>query len=122
MTKFFTKIFLIGLLLIISFGFAGKTFAATGDITAVRIIKDTCSVGITCNGWVAEIDITGLATGGTYNFGMGTNNDPTNAKIVFTLTSHGYDTSGNATTITRTIYGTQWLRKAYPNNAVADET
>src|SRR3989344_8337761 len=93
-----------------------KVFAATGDISAVRIAGDTNH-----NGWTAEIDIEGLATGGTYAFGMGANNDPSSAKIVFTVTSPGYDTSGNSTTIARTVYGTQWVRKASPDDATADE-
>jgi hypothetical protein len=94
-----------------------KAHAAAGDITGVRIAGDAAH-----NGWTAEIDIEGLSTAGTYAFGMGTNNDPTNAKIVFTVTSPGYDTNGNATTIVRTIYGTQWVRKAYPDQTLADES
>lgn len=114
---------IIAVILIISFaGFLSlfppqKVFAATGDITAVRISSDTAY-----SGWVAEVDISGLSTGGTYDFGLGTNNDPTNAKMVFTVTSQGYDDSGNATTMTRTVYGTNYVRKIYPNNAQANET
>lgn len=91
--------------------------AATGDITAVRIASAAAH-----NGWVAEIDIDSLSTGGTYAFGLGTNNDPSTAKAVFTVTSPGYDTSGNTTTISRTVYGTKWVRQAYPNQATADES
>ena len=94
-----------------------KVFAATGDITAVRIAS-----AIAYSGWTAEIDIDGLSTGGTYDFGLGANNDPTNAKMVFTVTSQGYDDSGNATTMTRTVYGTNYVRKVYPDNAQAYET
>lgn len=97
--------------------------AATGDVVGVRVVQNTCTAGASCNGWVAEIDLEGMATGGTYAFGLGTNNASLGtAKIVLTLTSPGYDTSGNTTTISRTVYGTQWLRKPYPNQAVADET
>lgn len=90
---------------------------ATGDILAVRIASATAH-----NGFVAEIDIDNLATGGTYAFGLGTNNAPSGAKIVFTVTSSGYDATGAATSIVRTVYGTQWMRKASPNEATADES
>jgi hypothetical protein len=101
---------------------ASLATAATGDVSAVRVIYNTCTAGVSCNGWVAEIDLEGLSTGGTYSLGMGTNNDPAAAKIVFTVTSPGYTTAGASTTIQRTVYGTQWLRKPYPNNASKDET
>ncbi len=126
MPYFFNKkLFLIAIVIWVGFGFSIKANAATGDITAVRIVSGAeaspCSAGTNCNGWVAEIDITGLNTGGTYNLGLGANNNPSTAKIVFTVTSPGYDTSGNATTIARTIYGTKQLRKPYPNQATMDE-
>ena len=111
------KIFLFALILVASLGFAGKTFAATGDITAVRITNDARG-----EGWVAEIDITGLSTGGTYNFNLGTNNATTTNTPYFTVTSQGYDNSGNATTITRTVYATNYERKIYPSDATANET
>ena len=92
--------------------------AAAGDITAVRIASAAAH-----NGWVAEIDITeNPTTGGTYVFGLSATNDPANAKIVLTVTSSGYNTSGGATTLARTVHGTRWMRKAYPNQAVADES
>lgn len=96
--------------------------AATGDVVAVRVIQNTCTAGASCNGWVAEIDLEGLSTGGTYDFGLGANNNPSTAKIVFTVTSPGYTTSGGSTTIQRTVYGTVALRKPYPNEASKDET
>ncbi|HWP84640.1 MAG TPA: hypothetical protein VNN17_05585 [Terriglobia bacterium] len=97
-------------------------WSATGDILAVRIASATAH-----NGWIAEIDIDSLGTGGTYNFGLADSgysvrNDPSGAKIVFTVTSPGYDTSGGTTTIQRTVYGVWWMRKAYPNQAQADES
>jgi hypothetical protein len=107
------------------------THAATGDITAVRIVGNTttisdpnsaCNQLSSCNGWVAEIDISGFtSTSSTNNMGLGSNNSPTNAKIVFTVTSPGFNSSGNATTLSRTIYGTQIIRLPYPNNANLDE-
>jgi hypothetical protein len=94
--------------------------AAEGDITAVRILGS--DIG---NGWEAEIDITDGATldvGGTYAFGLGTNNDPTTAKVVFTVTSLGFDDTGDNTTIARTVYGTKQVRKRYPNQTDNNET
>lgn len=86
---------------------------ATGDITAVRINAE---------GWYAEVDIEGLDTGGTYDFGLGTNNSLLSPKMSFTVTSSGYDDSGTLGTMTRTVYGTYRKRQVYPNNALADET
>lgn len=88
--------------------------AATGDITDVRIDN---------KGWYANIDITGLSTGGTYDFNLGTNNAAdSNAKLRFTVTSSGFDDTGAATTITRTVYGTHYVRQLYPNQATASST
>lgn len=115
--KIFALILIFSLAGFLSLFPPAKVFAATGDITAVRIASDTAY-----SGWTAEIDIDGLSTGGTYDFGLGANNDPTNAKMVFTVTSQGYDDSGNATTMTRTVYGTNYVRKVYPDNAQAYET
>ena len=109
--------FMYLLVFIFGLGFGMKASAAVGDITAVRISdKDAYS------GWTAEVDISGLSTGGTYNFGLGVNNEPSNAKMTFTVISQGYDDAGNTTTITRTIYGTNYVRKIYPNDAQANET
>lgn len=101
------------LILGLNFGLTNKAEAATGDITAVRIHP---------MGWFAEVDIEGLDTTGTFDLGMGANNDPTNAKMVFTVTSQGYDDTGNATTMTRTVYGTNYVRNIYPNEATASTT
>lgn len=97
------------------FLFAGSVFAATGDIVSATIRSD---------GWSADIVISGLNVGGTYDFGLGTNNDPATGtpKVVFTVVSLGYDSTGAATTKTRTIYGTHAVRKAYPNQASNDES
>jgi hypothetical protein len=90
---------------------------AVGDILAVRIAGDT-----THNGWTAEIDIQSLSTGGSYAFGLtSAASSLSSAKIAFTVTSHGYDATGTATTTTRTVYGTHAVRKPTPNNAQMDE-
>lgn len=85
---------------------------------------DILSVAIGADGWYADITIEGLSTGGTYSLGLGTNNDPATGtpKITFTVVSLGYDDTGAATTITRTIYGTKQVRKAYPNDATNEES
>lgn len=65
-----------------------------------------------------------MVAGGTYDFGLGANNDPQdgNPKLIVTVQSPGYDDEGNATTITRTLYGTKQVRLAYPNQAENDES
>ena len=88
-----------------------SVFAANGDITAVRI--KGVEPG---NGWVAQIDITSsggqaIGVGGTYAFGLAGNNIPSASTPVFTATSLGFDNTGTATTIARTIYATHFLRK-----------
>lgn len=112
-----SKIFLTLLLCL----FSVCSWAANGDITACRI-KGT-EPG---DGWVLQIDVessggSAIQTGGTYDFDLGTNNDPSSAKVVLTVTSLGYDTAGNATTIARTVYGTAALRKPYPDHATMNE-
>lgn len=93
---------------------------AAGDILAVRVASATRD-----NGWVAEIDISSPAgtpgITGSYTLGLGTNGDPTAAKIVLTVTSPGYDSTGGSTTVPRTVYGTMQVRKASPNQTVFDE-
>jgi hypothetical protein len=86
---------------------------ATGDIIGVTIRAD---------GWSADVTIDEIASVTTYDYGLGTNNDTTNAKMVFTLTSLGYDSAGDATTVERTVYGMYTIRKPYPDQATLDET
>jgi hypothetical protein len=95
--------------------FTPHAHAATGDITAVRISNSPT----TTNGWAAEIDISGMTSGGKYNVGLSSSTDssagnPANAKIRLDLTSPGFDASGNPTTISRTVYGTIPVRLPYP--------
>jgi hypothetical protein len=93
---------------------AGATNFVTGDITDVSIDSE---------GWTASVTIKGVGTGGTYDFGLGTNNTTSAAtKLQFTVVSMGFDDTGAATTITRTVYGTKQLRKPFPNEATNDET
>jgi hypothetical protein len=82
---------------------------------------DILSVVIPAAGNIAEITIEGKGTGGTYAMGYTGNNVPSAAKVVFTVVSKGFD-GDTPTTRVRTVWGTKFLRKAYPNNAQADET
>lgn len=89
---------------------------ATGDITSPTIITET-------NGMTyLALTFTGMANSGTFAFGMGTNNDPSAAKVVLTVTSPSYDATGTAGTVTRTVYGTRVMRLAYPSDASNDVT
>lgn len=84
----------------------------------------TCNMVGACDGWVLELDTSNsVATGGTYATGfLQTNNySPAAAKIILTVTTPGYTSAGVATTKTRIIYGTQQLRKYYPNYTTNDE-
>lgn len=88
-----------------------------------QITGDVIGVSIDSEGWTASITIKGVSTGGSYAMGLGTNNvTSASTKIKFTVVSLGFDDSGNATTITRIVWGTKQLRKAYPNEATNDET
>lgn len=91
-----------------------RATAATGDPIAVETGSD---------GWSAYATIEGKSTGGTYGWGFGTNNDPATGtpKVAFTVTSISPESDGTFSTITRTIYGTKSVRKAYPLQAQADE-
>jgi hypothetical protein len=80
-------------------------------------IGDILSCTIRSDGWSADLVIQGFATGATYNFGLGTDNDPSNCKVVFTVVSLGFDITGTATTVTRTLYGTSTVRLPYPSEA-----
>lgn len=102
---------------------AQAAFAVNGTIQGVRVTASSPTSFAAANGAVLEVDITGLSTGGSYTFGLGTNNAVTSAAyITCSVTSSGYTSVGGTTTIARTIYGTLWWRKPYPNNAVADES
>lgn len=97
-------------------------FAAPGDISAVRVVGTTttvtdttsaCNTAEACNGWVLEVDVDGVATGGTYSMGLGSKNSTSGATAYCDVTSPGYDPAAATTTIVRRIYATKPLRKAY---------
>jgi hypothetical protein len=86
--------------------------AASGDITSISIRPD---------GWSADIVISEFRKGGTVNFGLGSANNPSGAKVVFSVTSPGFDQEGNPTTLTRPVYGTAVVRLPYPDDSQLDE-
>lgn len=88
---------------------------AAGDILGVAIGTD---------GWYADVTVEGVAVGGTYNFGLGALGNPETGtpKLSILVTSLGFDDTGAATTVTRTVVGTKQVRKAYPNHAQNEES
>lgn len=93
---------------------------AAGDIIAAVV-----NVG----GYSLSVTFEGMSPAGTYATGIGTNNDPTNLKIVLAVTSEGYDNACNLGTKSRTVYGVPCqnpnlgaMRKADPNETSPDET
>jgi len=86
--------------------------------------RDPISCVIRPDGWTAEVTMESMGVGGTYSWGFGADNDPRDGtpKFVLTVVSKGFDSSGNATTHTRTIYGTDILRKPYNLEAENQET
>lgn len=83
----------------------GLLSLTVADSTAIDPIS---SIGPSGDGWVASVvlkNITSLV--GTV--------DPT--KLSITVSDPGYDTSGNATTVSRTITGVAHVRRQYPNGA-----
>lgn len=87
---------------------------------------DVLTATILASGERAELLIKGKATGGTYDFGLGpdpeTDPVPDAAKVVFTVTSKGFDDAGVATTNVRTVHATKFVRKVTPDEDDADET
>lgn len=87
---------------------------------------DVLTATILASGERAELLIKGKTTGGTYDFGLGpdpeTDPVPDAAKVVFTVTSKGFDDAGVATTNVRTVYATKFVRKVTPDEDDANET
>lgn len=93
-----------------------------GDIIAARVVNSaTGKTGNPYGGWTLELLVWGMRTGGTYDFGLGTNNDPSTAKVVLSVDSPGYGDDCLPVRYARTIYGTYPVRKVYPDNATKDE-
>ncbi|MBA2920040.1 hypothetical protein GON01_08235 [Sphingomonas sp. MAH-20] len=73
------------------------------EVLGAAVLPDGADAAIP-NGWVAKAT---LPDDGVSAF------DP--KKISLTVTDPGFDTAGNATVVTRTITGTEIVRKQYPN-------
>ena len=85
------------------------------------VAPEAVASGQNTDGWFVDLTFTGNSVGGSYDFGLGSNNETDNAKVVFTATSSSFDASGVAGTATRTFYGTKVVRKVYPDNADLQE-
>jgi hypothetical protein len=107
-----------------------------GTAEAFTVLQSACYTSAlttnangTCNGWVLEVDVPTIATGGTFgNFGFSTstNNKPSSPSVIVTVTHSGYQspvnggTCGTTTTYVQTMYATRVLRDPYPNAATSD--
>lgn len=100
--------------------------AAVGQVSSISIsdtqwtsITDLTPLSQYTNGWTA--DVTLLATqpaGATSAYSI---IGPSACTLSFTDTSPGYTSSATATTVTRTICGTSWLRQTSPNPSLPTE-
>lgn len=92
------------------FALAGNA-TATGGLLGITIadatpIDPVAGIGASGSGWVAICVLKGLTdTGQTLDA----------SKLTIQVTDPGYDTSGNVTTVSRTITGVAHLRRQYPN-------
>ena len=80
------------------------------------------------NGWVLDLRVYNLSTGGTYSLGIDTAypanspyNKPYKPNLALSVLSSGYTNAGSSTTWTRTLYGTLPVRQPYPNQTSNDE-
>lgn len=89
-----------------------RAFGAAGDITGAWI---------TTNGWSLRIRVSGVATNGLIDTGLGTNRTELHlAKAVVNLTSQALTTNLQVTTIPVTLYGQEPMRYPYPGDALVD--
>jgi len=84
---------------------------------------DILSVTVNPGGETVDVVLLGLDTGGTYAFGLGTNNAITGVgvapKFEINVTSLGYDDAGDPTVIGRTIFGTRAERTPFDTRYIA---
>jgi len=90
-----------------------SALGATGDITGLSIPD---------SGWQLHIYADSLGTNKAFALGFDTNGVATSPKITLTVNSPGFTSAGATTTVTRTFYGTERIRFAYPNEAYPDVT
>lgn len=98
--------------LFIFFALTAVLNAAIGDISAV----------IRPDGYSVDIYVEGFTTGATIATGhTGSYNSTSIDTPYFTVVSKGFDSTGVATTTTRTVHIGTAMRKPYPNEASIDE-
>lgn len=102
----------------------------TGQVVSLTIpnsefttISDILPDSQYVDGWTASLrlkNFSGSLTGSTasYNFGAST---PASNNLNLTVRSPAYDSTGAATTTTRTVYATAWLRQTYTNQSLPTE-
>lgn len=109
---------------------SGQAFSLTGTVEAGGLSITSAggtigggvgSVTVRADGWSADVTVYGFVAGCTYDMGLAANNTPSSDTPYLTVVSEGYNSSGVLGTITRTVYFTQAVRKAYPNHASLDE-
>lgn len=86
---------------------------------------DILSVTVRADGWTADVEmdaLTGEQGNVTYDFGIGPNNDPTNATFKLEVFPEGFDEFVGSVTAPVTVYGTKAVRLPSPNQADLDET
>lgn len=90
---------------------AGAASVVVGGVASVTVADATAldpqsSIGASGSGWVAAVVLKGITSlVGTVDA----------TKLTVQVSDPGYDTSGNATTVTRTLTGVAHLRRQYPN-------
>ena len=88
-----------------------------GDVVSITILPD---------GWMAQVEIAGMATNGVYSFGLNpsplTNGSPNflspnGSSFEINLTDMGFDDNGQPTAVQRTVVGTKACRIPYQGAA-----
>ena len=89
----------------------GSNSIIRADTSAVT--GQPIKLAVLASGWTAEVTFKGLSIGGTAA--------PTTTNLLLTVSSPGFDTSGNATSTTRTVYASVALRQPYPTETLTIE-
>ena len=81
---------------------------------------DITGAEVETNGWILKLWAEGMTTNGTFASGFGTNNSLSAPKLRVDIESPGFDQTGTSNAVRRTVYGTQIIRRAYPNEQTND--
>lgn len=91
--------------------------------TAVSSVPgDPIAVTVLSNGWQANVTWKGMTCAGVTGAYAFTAANSAPNYVTLNVTSPGFTTAGVATTISRTVVATLWLRQAEPNNLLPTET